>query len=154
MEFTNEQRLKMHEYLVFSRHMAEKIIEYIFSGKINGAIHPGLGQEAICAGILAALDIAPQKVWRHCTHRQQPLIAKTIGLDPFLGELMNKRTGLFHGTSGEYHLVSLPDLLLPMCGILGDGLLSSTGFAWSLKAGQKGGEVCLVSIGDGAMSEG
>jgi TPP-dependent pyruvate/acetoin dehydrogenase alpha subunit len=154
MKFTKEQMLKMHEYLVFSRHMAEKIIEYIFGGKINGAIHPGLGQEAVCAGILAAIDIAPQKVWRHCTHRQQPLIAKTIGLDPFLGELMNKRTGLFHGTSGEYHLVSLKDLLLPMCGILGDGLLSSTGFAWTLKQDQKKDEVALVSFGDGAMSEG
>jgi TPP-dependent pyruvate/acetoin dehydrogenase alpha subunit len=154
MEFTREQMLKMHEYLVFSRHMAQKIIEYIFGGKISGAIHPGLGQEAICAGILAAIDIAPQKVYRHCTHRQQPLIAKTIGLDPFIGELMNKRTGIFHGTSGEYHLVSLKDLLLPMCGILGDGLLSSTGFAWALKADKKTGSVALVSIGDGAMSEG
>ena len=154
MEFTKEQMLKMHEYLVFSRHMAQKIIEYIFGGKISGAIHPGLGQEAVCAGILAAIDIAPQEVYRHCTHRQQPLIAKAIGLDLFLGELMNKRTGIFHGTSGEYHLVSLKDLLLPMCGILGDGLLSSTGFAWSLKADGKENSVALVSIGDGAMSEG
>ncbi|MDR2156494.1 MAG: thiamine pyrophosphate-dependent dehydrogenase E1 component subunit alpha [Clostridiales Family XIII bacterium] len=154
MEFTKEQMLKMHEYLVFSRGMAEKIIEYIFSGKISGAIHPGLGQEAICAGILAAIDISPRKIYRHCTHRQQPLIAKTVGLDLFLGELMNKRTGIFHGTSGEYHLVSLKDLLLPMCGILGDGLLTGVGFAWSLKADGKDDSVALVSIGDGAMSEG
>jgi pyruvate dehydrogenase E1 component alpha subunit len=155
MEFTKEQMLKMHEYLVFSRGMAKKIIEYIFSGKISGAIHPGLGQEAICAGIMAAIDAAaPRKIYRHCTHRQQPLIAKTIGLDLFLGELMNKRSGIFHGTSGEYHLVSLKDMLLPMCGILGDGLLSSTGFAWSLKADGKDDAVALVSIGDGAMSEG
>jgi TPP-dependent pyruvate/acetoin dehydrogenase alpha subunit len=98
--------------------------------------------------------MAPQEVYRCCTHRQQPLIAKTIGLKPFLGELMNKRTGLLKGTSGEYHLVSLKDRLLPICGILGDQLLSSTGYAWTLKADKKANTVVLHSIGDGAMSEG
>lgn len=154
MQFSKEQMLEMHEYLAYSRVMGEKIVEYIFSGRINGAIHPSLGQEAVNAGILAAMKYSGLEVYRHCTHRQQPIIAKTIGEDLFLGELMNKRTGLMKGTSGEYHLVSLPDKLLPMCGILAAGLLSSSGYAWSIKQSGLKNTVALCSIGDGAMSEG
>ena len=155
MEFNKEQMLKMHEYLVYSRHMAELIIEYIKGGKVDGTIHPGLGQEAISAGILAVIDFAPEyKIWRHTTHRQQPIIAKTIGLDEFVGEMMCKRTGILGGMSGEYHCCSLKDMLLPMTGILGAGPVHGTGYAWSLKADGKKNEVCLLSIGDGAMSQG
>ncbi|MDR1943552.1 MAG: thiamine pyrophosphate-dependent dehydrogenase E1 component subunit alpha [Synergistaceae bacterium] len=134
--------------------MGDKIVEYILGGRISGAIHPSLGQEAISAGILLAVEMSGLDVYVHCTHRQQPLIAKIIGNDPFLGELMNKRTGLLHGCSGEYHLVSLKDKLLPMCGILGAGLLSSTGYAWTIKDKGLKDTVALCSIGDGAMSQG
>lgn len=153
MQFTKEQTLKMYENLVFGRKMGEKIVEYILGGRINGAIHPSLGQEAISAGILAAKDMSLHDIYTHCTHRQQPLIAKNIGLDPFLGELMNKKTGLMQGTSGEYHLVSLENKHLPMCGLLGAGVMSSTGYAWALKLKQDDA-VVICSMGDGAMSEG
>lgn len=154
MQFTKEQMLSMYEDLVFGRVMGEKIVEYIFNGRITGAIHPSLGQEAVNAGILAAIDAVDTDVYRLCSHRQQPVIAKTIGVDPFLGELLNKQTGLMQGCAGEYHLVSLKDKLLPMNGILGTNLTTSTGFAWALKKDANKNAVVLCSIGDGAMSEG
>lgn len=153
MQFTKEASLKIYEDLVFGRKMGEKIVESILSGRINGAIHPSLGQEAISAGILAAKANSRYDIYTHCTHRQQPLIAKNIGIDPFLGELMNKKTGLMRGTSGEYHIVSLKDKHLPMCGLLGAGVMSSTGYAWALKL-DKSDAVVICSLGDGAMSEG
>lgn len=153
MKFSKEQALSMYEDLVYGRAMGDKIVESIFSGRISGAIHPSLGQEAISAGIVAARRLSNRDVYTHCTHRQQPLIGKTIGLDPFVGELMNKRTGIARGTSGEYHIVSLKDKHLPMQGLLGAGVASSTGFAWSLKL--KGDNAVVVcSCGDGAMSQG
>ncbi len=153
MKFNREQALDMYTDLVFGRAMANKIVEYIYGGRINGAIHPSLGQEAISAGILEAKKLTSHEIYTHCTHRQQPLIARTVGLDPFLGELMNRRTGLMKGTSGEYHLVSLKDNHLPMQGILGAGVANATGFAWALKLDGKDG-VVVCSCGDGAMSEG
>ena len=153
MLFTKEASLRMYEDLVFGRKMGEKIVENILSGRINGAIHPSLGQEAISAGILAAKYNSKYNIYTHCTHRQQPLIAKNIGIDPFLGELMNKKTGLMRGISGEYHIVSLENKHLPMCGILGAGVMSSTGYAWALKL-NKAEAVVICSMGDGAMSEG
>ncbi len=143
----------MYEDLTFGRSMANKIVEYIYGGRINGAIHPSLGQEAISAGILEAKRQTSHEIYTHCTHRQQPLIARTIGLDPFLGELMNKKTGMMKGTSGEYHLVSIKDHHLPMQGVLGAGVANATGFAWALKLDDKDA-VVVCSCGDGAMSEG
>lgn len=153
MYFSKDACLEMYEELVFGRTMSNKIIESILGGRINGAIHPSLGQEAISAGIVMARKLIKQDVYTHCTHRQQPLMARDVGIDPFLGELMNKKTGMMHGTSGEYHIVSLEDKHLPMVGILGAGVAVATGYAWALKK-QKKDAVVICSFGDGAMSGG
>ena len=153
MNYSKEQCLSMYKDLAFGRAMANKIVEYIMGGRINGAIHPSLGQEAISSGIMACKKLSKHNLYIHCTHRQQPLIADNVGLDCFVGELQNKRTGLMHGTSGEYHMVSLKDRHLPMQGLLGAGAASAVGFA---KAKVMDGEdaVIINSIGDGAMSQG
>jgi len=154
MEFSKEQQLKMHDYLVFSRSLGEKIVEYIFSGKIAGAIHPSLGQEAVNAGIMAAVDFSDIKFHVSVTHRQQPVIAKKVGMEKFLGELLNRQNGLDGGTAGEYHVVSLKDGLYPGTGALGGAWAIATGYAWALKQQGKKNEVILVPYGDGATSEG
>lgn len=153
MNYSKEQSLSMYKDLAFGRAMGNKIVEYIMGGRINGAIHPSLGQEAISAGIMACKKLSKHNLYIHCTHRQQPLIADNVGLDCFVGELQNRRTGLMHGTSGEYHMVSLKDKHLPMQGLLGAGAAAAVGFA---KAKVLDGEdaVIINSIGDGAMSEG
>ena len=153
MKFTKEEQLAMYEDLTFGRAMANKIVEFIYGGRINGAIHPSLGQEAISCGILAAKRRTSHKIYTHDTHRQQPLIAKTIGMEPFLGELMNRKSGMMKGTSGEYHLVDIEDGHLPMQGILGAGVANATGFAWAQKM-DGADSVVVASCGDGAMSQG
>lgn len=153
MNFTNEQCLSMYTDLAFGRAMGNKIVEYIMGGRINGAIHPSLGQEAISSGIMACKKMSSHNLYIHCTHRQQPLIADNVGLDCFVGELQNKRTGLMHGTSGEYHMVSLKDKHLPMQGLLGAGAASAVGFAYAKKLDGEDA-VIINSIGDGAMSQG
>jgi len=154
MQFSKEQQLKMYENLVYARVFGEKVIEYILGGRLYGSVHPTLGQEAISAGILCADEFSPCTIYKQGTHRQQPIIAKIIGEDPFLAEIMNKGSGMLHGCSGEFHLVSLKDKLLPMSGILGSAPLSSTGFAWTLKQDKRKDTIVLSCFGDGAMSEG
>ncbi|MFV0497619.1 MAG: thiamine pyrophosphate-dependent dehydrogenase E1 component subunit alpha [Candidatus Fimivivens sp.] len=155
MNFTKAQMLKMYEDMVYTRVMGDKIVEFIFSGRIAGAIHPSLGQEAISAGIINAIaNREDLDVYRMCTHRQQAILAQAVGLEPFLGELFTRASGQFGGVTGEYNFISLKDKILPMNGILGANLPTSTGFAWALKNEGKKGSVVLSSIGDGATSEG
>ncbi|NLW79031.1 MAG: thiamine pyrophosphate-dependent dehydrogenase E1 component subunit alpha [Ruminococcaceae bacterium] len=154
MKFTKDQMLKLYEELVHVRTMNDKIVEFIFGGRIAGAIHPSLGQEAIVAGLMFAYENTPYEVWRTGTHRQQAAMARTVGLDGFLAELMNRATGTVHGIAGEYHLVKLDKKLLPHSGVLGVTPPTATGFAWSLKLGGKTNAVVSCPFGDGMMSEG
>ncbi|MDR3312543.1 MAG: thiamine pyrophosphate-dependent dehydrogenase E1 component subunit alpha [Spirochaetaceae bacterium] len=154
MQFTKEQQLHLYEELVFARAFGEKVVEYIFAGRMNGSVHPTLGQEAVDAGIWIARELSPVTVYIQCTHRQQPLLARIVGLDPTLGDCMHRRIGALSGLSGEFHEVSMKDRLLPSSGILGEGPLSSTGYAWTVKQRKQAGTAVVSCFGDGAMSEG
>lgn len=153
MGFSKEELLKMHEYLVFSRKMGEKIIEYIFAGKIAGAIHPPLGQEAIAAGLIMAAENAGIKTHSVATHRNQAVMAKRAGLDRFLGELLCRQTGVCGGLAGEYHMCDFEVGLLPAQGALGGTWPYCVGYAWALKNDGKD-DVVIAIYGDGACSEG
>lgn len=153
MSFSNEQLLEMYEYLRYSRAFGERIIYYIKTGKIAGAIHTPLGQEGIQAGLIMATKYSPYKT--HCagTHRDQPANSKRLGLQPFIDELLCKQTGVCKGLAGEYHLMCLETGTLPAQGILGGAWAWCAGYAWSLKVkGKK--EVVIAIYGDGATSEG
>lgn len=158
MNFTNAQMLEMYKDMVYARAMGDKIVEFIFGGRIAGAIHPSLGQEAVNAGIMNAIKNCEKNesldVYRVCTHRQQPILGWTLGLDTFLGELFTRENGRLGGVTGEYNLISLKDKLIPMNGLLGANLPTATGFAWALKNEGKKGSVVLSPIGDGASNEG
>ena len=155
MSFTNAQKLEMYKDMVYTRAMGEKIVEFIFGGRIAGAIHPSLGQEAVIAGIMNAIKNCDDlEVYRVCTHRQQAILAWTLGLNTFLGELFTRENGRLGGVTGEYNMISLKDKLLPMNGILGANLPTTTGYAWALKNEGKKNAVVLSPIGDGASNEG
>ena len=51
MKLSDAQKLEIYRDLQESRILGEKIVEYIYSGKIAGAIPPPLGQETVCAAM-------------------------------------------------------------------------------------------------------
>jgi pyruvate dehydrogenase E1 component alpha subunit len=154
MNFNTEQQLHFYEELVFARSFGEKVVEYIYAGRMAGSVHPTLGQEAVDAGIWAARELSDAATYTQCTHRQQPILARIVGLEETLGDCMHRQCGVLRGLSGEFHEVSLKDRLLPSSGILGEGCLSSTGYAWSLKQRKQANTAVVACFGDGAMSEG
>lgn len=154
MRFTNEELLEMYDDIVLSRVLGEKIIEYIFSGKIAGSIHPCLGQEGICAGLIAAFKKSDIKTYGTGTHRSQTVMAYRVGLQSFIGELLCREGGENGGISGEYHITNIDKTMIPATGALGGtwGLLA--GFAWGLKNDGRGREIAFAPYGDGAVSQG
>lgn len=154
MNFSREELLDMYSDIVKSRVLGEKIVEYIFSGKIAGAIHPCLGQEAVSAGIMAALKKSDIKTYGTATHRSQTVMAHRIGFKPFISELLGRVGGTNNGISGEYHITSIEQGLIPATGALGGAWGILTGFAWALKNDNKKREIALAPYGDGAISAG
>ncbi|MGL6106557.1 thiamine pyrophosphate-dependent dehydrogenase E1 component subunit alpha [Romboutsia sp.] len=154
MNFSREELLDMYSDIVKSRVLGEKIVEFIYSGKIAGAIHPCLGQEAVSAGIMTALKKSDIKTHGTATHRSQTVMAHRVGFKEFIAELLGRRGGVNDGVSGEYHLNDLEKGLLPATGALGGAWGILTGYAWALKNDNKQNQVIIAPYGDGAISAG
>jgi pyruvate dehydrogenase E1 component alpha subunit len=133
------------------RRFEQRAIELVRSGHIAGGIHPYIGQEAIAAGVCAALrgdDIITS------THRGHGhVLAK--GADParMLAELTGRTTGLNRGRGGSMHAADVTLGIYGANGIVGAGAPIAAGAAWA--ATQAGADRVAVSFfGDGAVNQG
>ena len=133
------------------RRFEERAIELVRSGEIVGGIHPYLGQEAIAAGVCAALrrdDIITS------THRGHGhVLAK--GADParMMAELAGRVDGLNRGRGGSMHAADFGIGIFGANAIVGAAAPIAAGAAW---AAQMDGSdrVAVNFFGDGAVSQG
>jgi pyruvate dehydrogenase E1 component alpha subunit len=154
VNFTKEELLDMYDEIVKARVIGEKIVEYIYSGRIAGAIHPSLGQEGISAGLVSAFKKSDIKNYGTATHRMQSVMAYRMGLKPFISELLLRKGGINGGISGEYHVTAIDKTMVPGTGALGGAWGIVAGFAWGLKRDGRKREIGFAPYGDGALSAG
>ncbi|GAA0603492.1 thiamine pyrophosphate-dependent dehydrogenase E1 component subunit alpha [Kribbella sandramycini] len=133
------------------RRFEERAIEFVRSGEIVGGIHPYIGQEAIAAGVCAALG--PDDVLTS-THRGHGHVLAR-GADParLLAELMGRETGLNKGRGGSMHAADFALGILGANAIVGAAGSIATGAAWAARS-QGRDTVAATFFGDGAMNEG
>jgi TPP-dependent pyruvate/acetoin dehydrogenase alpha subunit len=141
----------LYRTVLLIRRFEERAIEYVRSGEIVGGIHPYLGQEAIAAGVCAALTSADVITSTHRGHGH--VLAR--GADPgrLLAELMGRETGLNKGRGGSMHAADFSLGILGANAIVGAAASIATGAAWASR--QQGRDTVAVTFfGDGAMNEG
>lgn len=133
------------------RRFEERAIEFVRSGEIVGGIHPYVGQEAIAAGVCAALTAEDVITSTHRGHGH--VLAR--GADPgrLLAELMGRETGLNKGRGGSMHAADLSLGILGANAIVGAAGSIATGAAWAHRR-QGRDTVAVTFFGDGAMNEG
>jgi pyruvate dehydrogenase E1 component alpha subunit len=133
------------------RRFEERAIELVRSGVIAGGIHPYLGEEAIAAGVCAALRGDDLITSTHRGHGH--VLAK--GADParMLAELAGRTTGLNRGRGGSMHAADFGVGILGANAIVGAAAPIATGAAW---AAQQAGtdRVVVTFFGDGAVNQG
>jgi pyruvate dehydrogenase E1 component alpha subunit len=133
------------------RRFEQRAIALVRSGVIAGGIHPYIGEEAIAAGVCAALRPDDLIASTHRGHGH--VLAK--GSDPvrMLAELAGRETGLNRGRGGSMHAA---DVAAGICGanaIVGASAAIVTGAAWShRRAGRD--LVAVTFFGDGAVNQG
>jgi acetoin:2,6-dichlorophenolindophenol oxidoreductase subunit alpha len=133
------------------RRFEERAIELVRSGDIAGGIHPYIGQEAIAAGICAALRVDDVITSTHRGHGH--VLAK--GADPvrMMAELAGKATGLNSGRGGSMHAADFTLGIYGANGIVGAGGPIAVGAAWAHRnAGTD--RVAVSFFGDGAVNQG
>lgn len=133
------------------RRFEEKAIELVRSGVIAGGIHPYIGEEAIAAGVCAAL--APDDLITSTHRGHGHVLAK--GADParVLAELAGRETGLNHGRGGSMHAADVSVGIYGANAIVGASAAIAAGAAWwHRQAGRD--RVVVTFFGDGAVNQG
>ena len=148
---SDSQLLAMYERMLLIRRMEERLRDDNAAGKLPGAVHLYIGQEACGVGVCAHLD---ETDWITGTHRGHGhFLAK--GGDPkaMMAEIWAKRTGICKGMGGSMHVADLSKGILGANGIVGGGLGIATGAAFAAKLDGKG-RVAVCFFGDGASNQG
>src|SRR5215472_2770704 len=133
------------------RAFEERALQLVKSGEIVGGIHPYIGEEAVAAGVCAALRADDLITSTHRGHGH--VLAK--GADPsrMLAELCGRATGLNQGRGGSMHAADVGAGILGANAIVGGAAPIAAGAAWAAKH-TGAGRVVVTFFGDGALNQG
>jgi TPP-dependent pyruvate/acetoin dehydrogenase alpha subunit len=143
--------LWMYERMSLIREFEERLKWLVETGVPVGAVHYYTGQEAVAAGVCAALEPTD---WIASTHRGHGhCIAKGVDVSAMMAELYGKVTGTNHGKGGSMHITDFSKHMLGVNPIVGAGVTHAVGAALSAKV-RRANEVSVAFFGDGAASIG
>ena len=121
------------------------------AGKVPGALHLYVGEEAVAAGVMAHLSSEDQITSTHRGHGH--LVAKGGDFKRMFAELYGRETGYCRGKGGSMHISDLDLGMLGANGIVGAGPVIAIGAAFSNRY-RKTDNVTVCFFGDGASNEG
>ena len=128
------------------RQFEDRLKWLVETGVPVGAVHYYIGQEAVAAGVCAALE--PQD-WIASTHRGHGhCIAKGVEVAPMMAELFGKATGTNRGKGGSMHITDITKGVLGVNPIVGAGIAHAVGAGLSAKV-RKANEVAVTFFGEG-----
>lgn len=151
MELSRETLIDIHRRMVRIRHFEEEAGKLMESGKVPGALHLYVGEEAVAAGVMVHLRDNDQITSTHRGHGH--LVAKGGDLKKMYAELFGRSTGYCKGKGGSMHISDLDLGMLGANGIVGAGPPIAVGAAFSNKYRGTDNVTCCF-FGDGASNEG
>ena len=142
--------LGLYKKMLFCRLYEEEVIKIWDEGKISGEMHPGIGEEAIIAGVVSHLKDGDAMALDH--RGTSAMLLR--GVDPvsLLKEFLGSPEGLCNGWGGHMHLFS-SEKIIASSGIVGASGPAAAGFALAgLRL--RPGSVSAAMFGEGAMNQG
>ncbi len=137
--------------MVLGRHFEEKCAEVYRLGKIGGFCHLYIGQEAIAAGAMMALEPSDMVITSYRDHVQA--MVKGMSPESVMAELYGKEGGCVKGKGGSMHMFSAEHNFFGGHGIVGGQIGVGTGMAYAAKyKGTK--QVTLCFFGEAAVNQG
>jgi TPP-dependent pyruvate/acetoin dehydrogenase alpha subunit len=144
-------RVAAYRRMTLVRQFEQEAYRAYERGELVGSIHACLGQEAVAAGVIGALEQSDLVLSHHRAHGH----ALVKGVDPgrLMAELLGRAAGVSGGKGGSMHLTDTS------CGFLGSYSIvaSSVPLALGVALAQKirrTGAVVVVFFGDGAINQG
>jgi pyruvate dehydrogenase E1 component alpha subunit len=144
-------QLRMYRTMQECRLFEVRAQELFFEGLVRGTTHLGIGQEAVAAGVAAAMR---DDDYTFCTYRgHNHTLARGVPMAPIFAELFGRGTGLLGGKGGSMHLTSVEHHAMGSYAIVGAHLPIALGAAWSAQY-RKSGQVAVCFFGDGTTNIG
>lgn len=145
------RRLASYRTMLLIRRVEERLATLFAEGEVPGFIHLSIGQEAVAAGIGAALERRDTLAATHRGHGHA--LAKGMALEAFFQEIMGRDGGVCRGRGGSMHVADMAVGMLGANGIVGAGIPLAVGSALAHQVRKTGG-VAVALFGDGALAEG
>jgi len=152
MTLSNEELLKIYEYMLLTRAVDDRVDLLFKQGKIEGVSFSSLGHEAIAVG--AAWALGPGDVVAPLHRDLGAYLVRGITPRQVLSQFLGRRTAPSRGRDGNTH--GMGDLKLGILGYvspLPDQLPLTLGAAMAFWVRQEP-RVALAFFGDGSSSEG
>jgi pyruvate dehydrogenase E1 component alpha subunit len=144
-------RLEMYRTQYALRQFENRAYDLFLENYVKGTSHLSIGQEAIAAGVAAAMRPTD---WTFATYRGHAhTLARGVPMTPVFAELMGRANGLMAGKGGSMHLTSVEHGVMGSYAIIGAHLPIACGAAWS--AQYRGtDQVAVCFFGDGTVNIG
>jgi pyruvate dehydrogenase E1 component alpha subunit len=133
------------------RRFEERCVELYSAQQIRGFLHLYIGEEAIAAGVMAALSALDAVVSTYREHGHA--LARGIAAEAVLAEMFGKVTGCSRGRGGSMHLFDAATRFYGGNAIVGGGLPLAVGLALADRMRDRP-VVTACFFGDGAVAEG
>jgi acetoin:2,6-dichlorophenolindophenol oxidoreductase subunit alpha len=145
------QLMRLYERMLLIRRTEERLSADAAAGKLPGAVHLYIGEEAVAAGVCGHLTDRDYVTSTHRGHGHY--LAKGGDLNAMLAEIWGKREGICRGMGGSMHVADISKGILGANGIVGAGLAIATGAAFGCRL-DGDGRVAVCFFGDGASNQG
>lgn len=149
--FGKETYLYWYEIMLLQRRFEEKAGQLYGMQKIRGFCHLYIGQEAVSAGMMTAINDDDNVITAYRDHGLA--IAKGIPAKECMAELYGKATGCTKGKGGSMHFFSKEKRFFGGHGIVGGQIGLGAGIALADQYNNKD-RVTICMFGDGAARQG
>ena len=151
MTLLREQALALYRRMLLIRRSEEQLVKLYAAGKIWGACHTYIGEEAVASGVCAHLRHEDAVFSTHRGHGHA--LAKGVTPRELIAELMGRATGCSGGRGGSMHLFKPEIGFMGSSGIVGPSITLAAGAGYTAKL-LKTGRVAVAFFGDGAVNNG
>ena len=151
MKIEKEKINWIYKKLFTIRYFEERIKKIAKEKTVPGYLHTCIGSEAICVGVMAALE---KDDWISSTYRNHGhAIAKDCNLNEITSEIYGRSSGICKGRGGSMHVSDFDRGMLGSFGIVAAGPPVVLGAALQEKI-NKGKKMSASFFGDGAIHNG
>lgn len=146
-----DELLKQYRLMLLMRRFEERTGMEYRRGKIKGFCHLYIGQEAVAAGSIAALEPQDYIITAYRDHAHA--LARGISARECMAELYMKATGCSKGKGGSMHFFNGKTRMFGGHGIVGGQIPLATGIGWASRY-RNDNAVTLCYFGDAAVNQG